>query len=104
MNALDFSPLFRSAIGFDRMVRQLDQARATSESVGDRGGWIAVAAPGGDTDEGNGVPGGGAGNAASSKGSRRAARESIGEETNPVVARPVPRGGDLRQPPGYVAT
>ncbi len=34
MNALDFSPLFRSAIGFDRLVRQLDLARATAESQG----------------------------------------------------------------------
>jgi molecular chaperone IbpA len=32
MNALDFSPLFRSAIGFDRLVRQLDLARTAPES------------------------------------------------------------------------
>ena len=32
MNALDFSPLFRSAIGFDRLLRQLDQARAAPEA------------------------------------------------------------------------
>ena len=31
MNAFDFSPLLRSAIGFDRMARLVDTARATSE-------------------------------------------------------------------------
>ena len=32
MNALDFSPLFRTAIGFDRMARQLETARGTAEA------------------------------------------------------------------------
>jgi molecular chaperone IbpA len=32
MNALDFSPLFRTAIGFDRMARMLETARGTAES------------------------------------------------------------------------
>lgn len=31
MNAFDFSPLFRSAIGFDRMARLVETARAASE-------------------------------------------------------------------------
>ncbi len=31
MNALDFSPLFRSAIGFDRMARLVETARAAAE-------------------------------------------------------------------------
>ena len=31
MNTLDFSPLFRTAIGFDRMARLADAARAASE-------------------------------------------------------------------------
>ena len=32
MNTLDFSPLFRTAIGFDRMARQLETARGTAEA------------------------------------------------------------------------
>ncbi len=32
MNTLDFSPLFRTAIGFDRMARQLETARGTAET------------------------------------------------------------------------
>ena len=32
MNTLDFSPLFRTAIGFDRMARMLETARGTAES------------------------------------------------------------------------
>ncbi|WP_439597021.1 Hsp20 family protein [Falsiroseomonas sp.] len=31
MNAFDFSPLFRSAIGFDRMARLVENARAAAE-------------------------------------------------------------------------
>jgi molecular chaperone IbpA len=31
MNALDFSPLFRSAIGFDRMARLVETARAAAD-------------------------------------------------------------------------
>jgi molecular chaperone IbpA len=31
MNALDFSPLFRSAIGFDRMARLMETARAAAD-------------------------------------------------------------------------
>ncbi|MGK7862097.1 Hsp20 family protein [Falsiroseomonas sp. E2-1-a4] len=31
MNALDFSPLFRSAIGFDRMARLAESARAAAD-------------------------------------------------------------------------
>lgn len=31
MNAFDFSPLFRSAIGFDRMARLVETARAAAE-------------------------------------------------------------------------
>ena len=34
MNTLDFSPLFRTAIGFDRLARQLETARATGETQG----------------------------------------------------------------------
>ena len=34
MNALDFSPLFRSAIGFDRLTRLMDNVRAQTESSG----------------------------------------------------------------------
>ena len=35
MNGLDFSPLFRSTIGFDRMLRLVDAAtRVDSTSVG----------------------------------------------------------------------
>ena len=34
MNTLDFSPLFRTAIGFDRMARMLETARATADSNG----------------------------------------------------------------------
>ncbi len=34
MNAIDFSPLFRTAIGFDRMARLMDNARASSDSNG----------------------------------------------------------------------
>lgn len=32
MNALDLSPLFRTAIGFDRLLRTLETARSTSDS------------------------------------------------------------------------
>ena len=32
MNALDFSPLFRSAIGFDRLARQLETARTLPDA------------------------------------------------------------------------
>ncbi|WP_338663262.1 Hsp20 family protein [Pararoseomonas sp. SCSIO 73927] len=32
MNALDFSPLFRTAIGFDRLARLADTARAAAEA------------------------------------------------------------------------
>ncbi|HZF74253.1 MAG TPA: Hsp20 family protein [Acetobacteraceae bacterium] len=32
MNALDFSPLFRSAIGFDRMARLVETARAAADA------------------------------------------------------------------------
>ncbi|MCS6931226.1 MAG: Hsp20 family protein [Acetobacteraceae bacterium] len=32
MNALDFSPLFRAAIGFDRLARLMDTARAAAEA------------------------------------------------------------------------
>lgn len=34
MNAVDFSPLFRSAIGFDRLARLMDNARVSSEGQG----------------------------------------------------------------------
>ena len=34
MNALDFSPLFRTAIGFDRLARTLETARAASDGNG----------------------------------------------------------------------
>lgn len=34
MNAIDFSPLFRSAIGFDRLARLMDNARVSSEGQG----------------------------------------------------------------------
>ena len=34
MNAIDFSPLFRTAIGFDRLARLMDNARAAPESNG----------------------------------------------------------------------
>ena len=34
MNTLDFSPLFRTAIGFDRMARQLETARTAGEVQG----------------------------------------------------------------------
>ncbi|WP_426956873.1 Hsp20 family protein [Muricoccus radiodurans] len=32
MNALDFSPLFRTAIGFDRLARLMDTARAAADA------------------------------------------------------------------------
>jgi molecular chaperone IbpA len=32
MNALDFSPLFRTAIGFDRLARQLETARTAPDA------------------------------------------------------------------------
>ncbi len=34
MDAFDFSPLFRSAIGFDRLARLMDNARASTEASG----------------------------------------------------------------------
>ncbi|MFC7475959.1 Hsp20 family protein [Dankookia sp. GCM10030260] len=34
MNTLDFSPLFRTAIGFDRLARQLETARSAGEAQG----------------------------------------------------------------------
>jgi molecular chaperone IbpA len=34
VNAIDFSPLFRTAIGFDRLARLMDTARATPEANG----------------------------------------------------------------------
>lgn len=34
MNAIDFSPLFRTAIGFDRLARLMDSARAVPEANG----------------------------------------------------------------------
>lgn len=34
MNALDFSPLFRTAIGFDRLARTLETARTQSDQNG----------------------------------------------------------------------
>lgn len=34
MNAIDFSPLFRSAIGFDRLARLMDSARSVSDGTG----------------------------------------------------------------------
>ena len=34
MNAFDFSPLFRTAIGFDRIARALETARAQADSSG----------------------------------------------------------------------
>jgi molecular chaperone IbpA len=34
MNTLDFSPLFRTAIGFDRLARTLETARASSDPQG----------------------------------------------------------------------
>lgn len=34
MNAVDFSPLFRSAIGFDRLARLMDNARVAQDGQG----------------------------------------------------------------------
>ena len=34
MNAIDFSPLFRTAIGFDRLARLMDNARTVPEAGG----------------------------------------------------------------------
>jgi len=34
MNAIDFSPLFRSAIGFDRLARLMDTARSGADAGG----------------------------------------------------------------------
>lgn len=34
MNAIDFSPLFRTAIGFDRLARLMDNARNATEGSG----------------------------------------------------------------------
>lgn len=34
MNAIDFSPLFRTAIGFDRLARLMDNARAAPDTNG----------------------------------------------------------------------
>ena len=34
MNTLDFSPLFRTAIGFDRLARQLETARSSGDVQG----------------------------------------------------------------------
>jgi molecular chaperone IbpA len=34
VNAIDFSPLFRTAIGFDRLARLMDNARSTPEANG----------------------------------------------------------------------
>ena len=34
MNTLDFSPLFRTAIGFDRLARQLESARTSGDVQG----------------------------------------------------------------------
>ncbi|WP_137123850.1 Hsp20 family protein [Roseomonas sp. HF4] len=34
MNAIDFSPLFRTAIGFDRLARLMDSARTVPEANG----------------------------------------------------------------------
>jgi molecular chaperone IbpA len=34
MNAIDFSPLFRTAIGFDRLARLMDNARAVPDTNG----------------------------------------------------------------------
>jgi molecular chaperone IbpA len=34
MNALDFSPLFRTAIGFDRLARTLETARSSTDNQG----------------------------------------------------------------------
>jgi len=34
MNAIDFSPLFRTAIGFDRLARLMDNARTVPEANG----------------------------------------------------------------------
>ncbi len=34
MNAIDFSPLFRTAIGFDRLARLMDNARSAPEGNG----------------------------------------------------------------------
>jgi molecular chaperone IbpA len=34
MNAIDFSPLFRTAIGFDRLARLMDSARSAAEGNG----------------------------------------------------------------------
>jgi len=34
MNAIDFSPLFRSAIGFDRLARLMDTARNAPDATG----------------------------------------------------------------------
>ena len=34
MNTLDFSPLFRTAIGFDRLARQLESARSLGDAQG----------------------------------------------------------------------
>ena len=33
MNAFDFAPLFRTAIGFDRLARLVDAARRTDDAV-----------------------------------------------------------------------
>ena len=34
MRTIDFTPLYRSAVGFDRLARQLESAARTSEAVG----------------------------------------------------------------------
>ena len=34
MNAIDFSPLFRTAIGFDRLARLMDTARTGADAGG----------------------------------------------------------------------
>ena len=34
MNAIDFSPLFRTAIGFDRLARLMDTARGSADAGG----------------------------------------------------------------------
>lgn len=34
MNAIDFSPLFRTAIGFDRLARLMDNARVSADGQG----------------------------------------------------------------------
>ena len=33
MNAIDFSPLFRTAIGFDRLARLMDTARSGADAA-----------------------------------------------------------------------